>query len=81
MHSKPWIMVLSWEDSIIISRDNPIIKPLSKFDSKGRSHQSPFFPRFSPIIFFAENSLVQTIFRIAKIFLLCNSITTPQKCI
>ena len=42
---------LSWEDSIIISRDNPIIKSLSKFEIKGLSHQSPFSPRLSPIIF------------------------------
>ena len=57
MHSKPWIMVLSWEDSIIISRDNPVIKSLSKFGSRRLSHQSPFFPRLSPIIF-SQKALV-----------------------
>ena len=51
MHSKPKDNRLSWEDSIIISRDNPIIKPLSKFDSRRLSYQSSFFPRLSPIIF------------------------------
>ena len=74
-------MVLSWEDSIIISRDNPIIKSLSKFDCKGLSYQSSFCPKTFANNFFAESSLFQTIFRIAKIFLLSNSITKPQKCI
>lgn len=77
MHSKPWIMVLSWEDSIIISRDNPIIKSLSKFDIKGLLHQSPFSPRLSPIIFSQKALFFRRFSGLPKFF--CFAIALPRR--
>ena len=77
MRSKPKDNRLSWEDSIIISRDNPIIKSLSKFGSRRLSHQSQFFPRLSPIIFSQKALFFRRFSGLPKFF--CFAIALPRR--